>query len=326
MEVSPPRISVILLACNQEATARAAAESVLAQTGPPLEIVFSDDASTDATHAVLAAAAAAYRGPHHVRVRRNDINLGIGAHYNRLMGETTGELLVTAAGDDLSLPHRVERLAAAWEASSRRADLIASHYIDMAADGSGDSVVAIDDLGALTLERWLQRRPFTVGATHAFTRRMMDRFGPFIDGVWYEDPVMALRAVLGGGALTVAEPLVRYRRGGTSKWPRIGAGRHLVEWVRTQNRRVLAEIDQFTRDAERAGHGSEVQTALASVLAHERCLAAMVDAESTSARWSAALASRDLRLDWRLRKFLTFTFPERAAAIKRWRQGRRRHA
>jgi glycosyltransferase involved in cell wall biosynthesis len=321
--MEPARVSVLLLACNQAATVRAAAESVLAQTGPPLEIVFSDDASSDDSFAVLASVAAGYRGPHRLRLRRNDINLGIGAHYNRLLAETSGELLVTAAGDDVSVPHRVARLVAAWDASGRRADLVASHYLDMAPDGSLGGEVAIDDLGALTLAGWCAHRPFTVGATHAFTRRLMDRFGPFIEGIWYEDPIVALRAVLAGGALTVPEPLVHYRRGGTSKWPRIGAGRHLVDWVATQNRRVLAEIEQFTRDAVLAGRGSEVIAALAPVRARERYLAGVLAARDTAERWQALRRAADLPLDWRVRKFLTFTFPERAAAIKRWRQGRR---
>ena len=322
--MEPARVTVVLLACNQAATARAAAQSVLAQTGPPLEIVLSDDASRDGTFEVLAGVAASYRGPHRVRARRNAANLGIGAHYNRLMEETEGELLVTAAGDDFSQPHRVERLAAAWEASGRRADLIASHYTDMAPDGGGGGdAVAIDDLGALTLAGWCARRPFTVGATHAFTRRMMERFGPFIGGVWYEDPIMTLRAVLSGGALTVPEPLVRYRRGGSSKWPSIGAGHHLVDWVRMQNRRVLAEIEQFTRDATLAGRGAEVAAALAPVLARERYMECVVAAADTGTRWQALCEARGLPLGWRLRKFLTFTFPERAAAIKRWRHSRR---
>ncbi len=110
--VSPaqPGISLLLLACNQQSTARAAALSCsLAQDCEPLEIVLSDDASTDATFAELQAAAADYRGPHRVRTRRNEVNLGIGAHYNRLIAETRGALLVTAAGDDISLPQRVQR-------------------------------------------------------------------------------------------------------------------------------------------------------------------------------------------------------------------------
>ena len=321
--MKPARVSVLLLACNQAATVRSAAESILAQTGAPLEIVFSDDASSDDSFAILESVAAGYRGPHRVRARRNAINLGIGAHYNCLLQETSGELLVTAAGDDFSEPHRVERLVAAWDASGRRADLVASHYVDMAADGACGGTVEIDDLGALTLAGWIARRPFTVGATHAFTRRLMEQFGPFIDGIWYEDPVMALRAVLAGGALTVGEPLVRYRRGGSSKWPRIGAGRHLVEWVRTQNGRVLAEIEQFTRDATIAGHGTTVAGALEPVHAREHYLAAVLAARDAGERWQALRAAATLPLGWRVRKFLTFTFPERAAAIKRWRQQRR---
>lgn len=318
-----PRITLLLLACNQQSTARAAAESCLAQLGEPLEIVLSDDASTDGTFAELQAAAAAYRGPHRVRARRNAQNLGIGAHYNALLAETSGALLVTAAGDDLSLPHRVQRLAAAWDATGQRADLIASHFIDMAPDGSLGAHIVTDDLAQLTLDGWCQRRPYTVGATHAFTRRMMDRFGPFIEGVWYEDPVMALRALTAGGAVTLPEALVHYRRGGTSRWPSTHRGEQLVGWVRTQNRRVLAEIEQHIRDARLTGVDAAVSAALAPTFARERYLAAMLDGPSAAARWRACRAAAGLPLGWRLRKLLTFTFPDQAARLKslkaRWR-------
>lgn len=321
--MTAPTVSMILLACNQQATARAAAESCLAQSGEPIEIVLSDDASSDGTFDELQAAAAAYRGPHRVRARRNPQNLGIGAHYNQLLAETSGELLVTAAGDDVSLPHRVQRLRAAWEASGRRLDLIASHFIDMAPCGTLGARVATDDLAQLTLAGWCRRRPYTVGATHAFTRRMMQRFGPFIEHVWYEDPVMVLRALSGGGALTLPEPLVHYRRGGSSHWPATERGEQLVHWVRTQNRRVLAEIRQHVADAQAAGIAHEVSTALAPTLARENYLAAMLDADSIAHRWHACRLAHTLPLGWRLRKLLTFSFPAQAAQIKsakaRWR-------
>ena len=311
-----PRITLLLLACNQQATARAAAESCLAQIGEPLEIVLSDDASVDNTFVELVAAAQAYRGPHRVRVRRNPVNLGIGAHYNRLLEETRGELLVTAAGDDFSLPHRVQRLAQAWDATRQKADLIASHFIDMAPDGTLGAHVVTDDLGALTFDAWCVKRPYTVGATHAFTRRMMERFGPFIDNVWYEDPVMALRALTTGGCITVPEALVHYRRGGTSRWPSTHRGAQLVRWVRTQNVRVLAEIEQHVRDARLTGAETQVRAALAPTRARETYLAAMLDAPSASARWQALRAAADLPLGWRLRKLLTFTCPDQAARLK----------
>ena len=319
-----PRISLILLVCNQQATARAAAESCLAQLGEPLEIVLSDDASSDGSFADLQAVAEAYRGPHQVRARRNPVNLGIGAHYNQLMLETSGALLVTAAGDDLSVPHRVQRLAQAWDASKQSADLISSHFVEMSLEGELGRHIATEDLARVTLDSWLKKTPYSVGATHAFTRRIMRRFGPFIDDVWYEDRIMVLRAITSGGAITVKEPLVHYRVGGTSKQPNAHTGERLLNWTRTQNRRVLAEIAQLTQDARIAGCEAEVAASLAPTLRRETYLRSMLGAQGRGARWRAAMASTHLPLGWRVRKFLTFSFPEQAAAIKRLKARLRR--
>lgn len=311
-----PRTSLILLACNQAATVRAAAESCLAQHGEPLEIVLSDDASSDDTYAQLCDVARTYRGPHQVRARRNPANLGIGAHYNVLIEETRGELLVTAAGDDISLPQRVERLAAAWRAGGERAELIASDCISLAPDGTLGERIVLDDLAQLSVESWCARRPFTIGATHAFTRRMMQRFGPFVPDLWYEDIVMGLRAIMTGGALKVPEALVHYRSGGSSRPMLAASGIELVARARRQNRRVLAEIEQHTRDARLAGFEAQVAAALAPTLARERYLESMIDAPDKRARWRACVDAAPLPLGWRLRKFMTFSFPDQVSWIK----------
>ena len=204
----PNGSSVISRLSSGRSAISAAAKSFLAQLGEPLEIVLSDDASSDSSFADLQAVADAYRGPHQMRARRNPVNLGIGANYNRLMLETSGTLIVTAAGDDLSVPQRVQRLAQCWDASNQCADLITSDCIEWLHDGTLGAYIKNDNLAAVTLERWSRREPFSVGATHAFTRRVMRRFGPFIDDVWYEYRIMVLRAITSGGALTIAEPLV----------------------------------------------------------------------------------------------------------------------
>ena len=320
---SPRRISVLLLAYNQVSTVRAAAESLLAQVCEPLEVILSDDASSDDTFAVLEQVAGAYRGPHVVRARRNAVNLGICAHYNGLIAESTGELLVTAGGDDLSLPSRVAKLVAAWDATGGRADLVSSHFIDLLPSGEPGKPVATDDLAKVTLERWLSRRPYIVGATHAFTRRVMARFGPFIDGLWYEDQIMTFRAVVTGGGITVPEPLVQYRRGGSSQWSHADRGSSLVRWTAVQNRRLLAEIAQLEHDAEIAGCRDEVKLVLADSLRRERFLETLVDAESGRERWRALRMSPALPLGWRVGKVLRFMFPDHAAALKRWRLKRK---
>lgn len=48
-----PLVTVILLTYNQENLVAMAVESLLAQTYSPLEIILSDDASTDNTFAVM---------------------------------------------------------------------------------------------------------------------------------------------------------------------------------------------------------------------------------------------------------------------------------
>ena len=108
-----PRACVLLLAYNQQETIESAIDSVLGQRCEPIEIVLSDDASSDRSFELMQAAAERYRGPHRVRVRvATTTNLGIGQHYNRLVRETRAPLLVTAAGDDISTPDRVVAPAA----------------------------------------------------------------------------------------------------------------------------------------------------------------------------------------------------------------------
>lgn len=312
-----PRVSLILLVCNQHEFVAEAARSCLAQqVDEPIEIVLSDDASSDGSFEVLQALAADYRGPHQVRARRNPVNLGIGAHFNVLMAETCGELIVTAAGDDLALPHRVQTLLRAWDDSAQRLDLLASHYRDMAPDGSLGQVMAVDDLAQVGLAQWLQKRPFTHGATHAFTRRLMARFGPFVEDVWYEDLVMMFRAVLSGGAATVSQPLLHYRRSGSSKGPAglSVRGEDLLAWTRTQNRRVLAEIRQLTQDAELVGCADALRRALAPQRDRETFLKAQIDGPGLADRWQALRLASTLPLAWRWRKLLYFSRPEFAAA------------
>jgi glycosyltransferase involved in cell wall biosynthesis len=152
-----PRITLLLFAFNQVALVGDAVRACLAQEGEPLEIVLSDDASTDGTFVELQRLAAAYGGPHHVRVRRNAVNLGVGAHYNAAVADCGGQLIVTAAGDDISLPHRVRALAAAWDATGQEVDLLASHLIDMDAQGNDVGVLRVDNLAA-----W--RSPDALGA------------------------------------------------------------------------------------------------------------------------------------------------------------------
>lgn len=300
----PARLSLMLMVYNQRDTVAAAAASCLAQQGPPIDILLSDDASTDGSGEVLAALAADYRGPHHVRLNRNPVNLGIGAHFNRMVALTQGELLVVAAGDDESLPHRCERLRQVWDAAGRQPDLIASPLWDVDAQGQVHGRIEVDPLADWTLARWLTQRPKVIGAGHAWTRRAFERFGPFDPGIAYEDQVMTLRALLGGGALTLDEPLVRYRRGGTSAKALPSTATAVRQRLRVQNDRHLAEVEQLRRDAERAGEGARVDAVLQAEWRRQACLRDLLHSAGWASGAAAALRHPGVAWGWRLRKLL----------------------
>lgn len=318
ISLSRPRVSVVLLAYNQAHMVRRAVQSVLAQECEPLEIVLSDDASTDDTYAQLQAEAAAYRGPHRLSVRRNETNVGIGEHYNRLLAATSGELIVTAAGDDVSEPGRIARLIEAWDATGRRADLIASHVLDLDHEGLTHDVIKVDDLSVYRgIDDWLRRRPYIIGAGHAFTRRMMERFGPMNPGVFYEDQVMVFRAIVSGGAVTVDAPLVQYRRGGTSRLPDFESIEHMRSWNERQNGRMLAEMQQLLADAKVVGCEPAVRALLESPLKRSVYLSKLRWAATSDQRWAAFHEAAPLPLWWRLRKLLHVSFPNLTLTVKR---------
>ncbi len=101
-----PLITFILFAYNQECFIRDAIEGALSQTYSPLEIILSDDCSTDSTFLIMKEMVTNYNGQHKIVINQNENNIGLCAHINRCVELSQGELLVGAAGDDVSLPER----------------------------------------------------------------------------------------------------------------------------------------------------------------------------------------------------------------------------
>ncbi|MEW5773432.1 MAG: glycosyltransferase [Thermodesulfobacteriota bacterium] len=107
----PPLVSVILPAYNAAATLPAALDSLLAQSLADFEVVAVDDGSADATARVLAEYARRDR-----RVRPLSIpHGGIVAALDAALDAARGELLARMDADDLALPERLARQAAALE-------------------------------------------------------------------------------------------------------------------------------------------------------------------------------------------------------------------
>src|SRR5210317_2270354 len=96
-----------VLAYNQERYVRDAVMGAFSQNYENLEIILSDDSSTDATYTILKDCVDQYAGKHKVILNRTEKNLGLVSHLNELVPKAFGEVIVVAAGDDISLPERV---------------------------------------------------------------------------------------------------------------------------------------------------------------------------------------------------------------------------
>jgi glycosyltransferase involved in cell wall biosynthesis len=280
------RATLLLLTFNQESFAREAALSCLAQDCEPIEIIFSDDASSDQTFQVLQEIAQSYTGPHRLKVRRNETNAGIGEHYNQLIDLAGGSLLVTAAGDDVSEVSRVRKVLAAWDQANQVPDLISADLVSIGESGETLRRIMVDDLSDWqSPEQWLKKRPYVVGAGHAFTKRLHQRFGPFLKHLSYEDQVMALRASCLGGGLTIREPLVKYRAGGLSgREKSFENGEAYRRYLLKRHSSHLGLYEQVQADLMMFGTPESFPRKMRARLARASVFVAMLQAPSTRVR------------------------------------------
>ncbi|HSV29753.1 MAG TPA: glycosyltransferase family 2 protein [Candidatus Omnitrophota bacterium] len=101
-----PILTIGMPVHNGEAYLAAALDSVLAQTMGDIEVVISDNASTDATRAI--GESYARRDPR-VRYTRTDANIGAGPNFNRVFGLCRTPFFKWMAHDDLLDPAWAER-------------------------------------------------------------------------------------------------------------------------------------------------------------------------------------------------------------------------
>lgn len=214
-----PLVSFCIFAYHQEQYIREAMEGAFAQTYSPLEIILSDDCSPDRTFEIMSEMAAEYKGPHTLILNRNETNLGISAHVNKIFAMARGEWFVLAAGDDISQPQRVERAIDCAQAYPTVVCVQCAGYeiteagVRIKYEGQKGS-----SLENLSIFDFLQCSPFMPkysGARAAYRRKLFEIFGPMSGGT-AEDTVFSLRARLAGDLYFIDEPLVDRRVGGIS--------------------------------------------------------------------------------------------------------------
>ena len=211
-----PTASVLLLTYNQEPYVKEALLSLLEQDYEGLEIVVSDDCSTDGTWLLINEIVQGYKGSKKVVLNQNSTNFGIVANYFKAFELSSGDLIFTAAGDDVSMPNRCSTCVQLWVESDRKIDLVAADAYDMLESGDVVGVKATDALESWTPERWVFDRPYVFGASHMMTRRLIG-LRPLNTSLAVEDQCFVARALMMNGAKRCSVPLVKHRRGGVSQ-------------------------------------------------------------------------------------------------------------
>lgn len=99
-------VSVILPCYNAEHFVESAVRSIMNQTYTNLEILVTDDCSTDGTFPILQRLAAE---DSRIRLFRNEENLKIVKTLNNMVSAASGKYIARMDADDISLPDRIAR-------------------------------------------------------------------------------------------------------------------------------------------------------------------------------------------------------------------------
>lgn len=221
----PLFISVALCTHNGARFIAEQVRSICLQTLPPMEIVLSDDASTDGCVEVAQAAleACLHERPGlsiELRVIRNAPALRVTKNFEQAVSACRGELVALSDQDDVWHPERLARMAAEFE---RRPDLLLLHTDARLVDGDrkdlGQSLFHALEVRPFELE-WIHagrafdvflRRNLVTGATTVFRRSLLDQALLF-PTEWLHDEWLAIVASAIGRVDVLEDELIEYRQ------------------------------------------------------------------------------------------------------------------
>lgn len=215
-----PLVTFALFAYDQEKYIREAVEGAFSQTYSPLEIILSDDCSSDRTFAIMREMAAGYEGTHRLRLRQGQENQGVLGHVLTVSRQALGSILVVAAGDDVSLPSRTAKLVAAF--SEDRIVSASSDYILISEQGAS---LQHNEGRIRDRDKWHSRNNAWVhGASAAYRTGFLTALPIPEQSVLYEDMVFADIASLSGMvSARLTDKLIQYRQHTTNLWNRSAA-------------------------------------------------------------------------------------------------------
>ena len=219
-------VSVALCTHNGERFIAEQVRSILAQSRPPVELVLSDDASTDGTVDIAISLVEQHNrdaaSPVRLVVLRNVPALGIAGNFEQAISACTADLVALSDQDDRWAPDRLELAVAEFE---KRPALTLLHADARRIDEAGEPLEhsLFDSLHVSAWERQnidsgmamkvLVRRNLVTGATTLFRRELVATAMPIPLG-WIHDEWLGMIAAATGVVAMDRRLLVDYRQHG----------------------------------------------------------------------------------------------------------------
>lgn len=177
---APELVSVIVPAYEHERYVESCLDALAAQTYRPMELLIADDASRDATAAVIEKFVAEQTAEFdRIVFLRHDRNLGVATTLNELLERARGTYVFLNASDDRAEPDAVSKLVGVLESDSRSALAVGDNAI---IDDSGRRVYwgpnreLVRDEHAATFRTWVDYLR-AVNRPGVFEPRLFGRLG-----------------------------------------------------------------------------------------------------------------------------------------------------
>lgn len=188
--------------------------SVLAQTYSPMEIVLSDQGSTDGSFEIMSNLAAKYNGANTVRVLQcPDTEFrgmaGLNRHLNWLHGQITGDIVIMCSADDINHPDRAKKTVEAFEKFNPSYVGTCVQYCDADGKFTGEMTAKMEDGFIDPVDNI--NNLIGSSASSAWARDLYDKYAP-LERVESQDITLPFFATLERGLYYVAEPLHAYIR------------------------------------------------------------------------------------------------------------------
>jgi len=228
-------ISIALATYNGERYLHRQLDSIFNQTYKNLEVIASDDCSSDGTIEILKE----YKKKYGLKYSVNKKNLGFVKNFENAINKCKGDYIALADQDDIWMPNKIERLVneiGDYSLICSDAELIDGKDMKIADSFRKYSNNYIAEGKNFTT---MVFRNFVTGCTSLVTRNLIVKTIPIPDGVHHHDWWLALIAAKTNGIKYLDETLIKYRQhsyNDTGANKKINIFQKLNEFTQKQNK------------------------------------------------------------------------------------------